>query len=156
MDNVVRLTTITREENPEAPLILLGHSMGSFAAQQFVLDHSELIEGLALSGSGELDGLVHVVQSGKRTPSEIVNAGFEPARTPYDWLSRDPATVAEFMRDPLCFGCLQPAANESFFAAALELADPVRLGRTRHDLPIYVFSGSEDFSASDSKACPSF
>jgi len=45
------------------------------------------------------------------------------------------------MNDPLCFGALQPAANESFFAAPSELADPSRL---RQDLPIYLFSGSED------------
>ena len=98
----------------------------------------------ALSGSGALDGLVRFVQSGERTPAEIVNAAFEPARTPCDWLSRDPATVDAFLADPLCFGWLQPAANESFFAAASQLADPVRLRQIRHDLPIYVFSGSQD------------
>jgi len=48
------------------------------------------------------------------------------------------------MKDPLCFGWLQPAANESFFAAASQLADPARLRQIRHDLPIYVFSGSDD------------
>src|ERR1700733_4061064 len=48
------------------------------------------------------------------------------------------------MNDPLCFGCLQPAANQSFFAAASRLADPVRLRQIRKDLPIYVFSGAED------------
>jgi alpha-beta hydrolase superfamily lysophospholipase len=50
------------------------------------------------------------------------------------------------MKDPLCFPSLQPAANESFFAASSELADPARLRQIRSDLPIYVFSvsGSED------------
>src|SRR5437016_4900161 len=61
------------------------------------------------------------------TPAEIVNAAFEPARTPSDWLRRDPAAVDAFLADPLFFGSLQPAANESFFAAAPQLADPVRL-----------------------------
>lgn len=144
VEDMARLTAIAREENPETPFILLGHSMGSFAAQQFVLDHSESIDGLALSGSGALDGLVRLAQSGKRTPAEIVNAAFEPARTPCDWISRDPAIVDAFINDPLCFGWLQPAANESFFAAASQLADPVHLRQIRHDLPIYVFSGSED------------
>ena len=48
------------------------------------------------------------------------------------------------MRDPLCFPQLQPAAQASFLAAAGRLADPVALGRIRDDLPIYLFSGSED------------
>jgi hypothetical protein len=48
------------------------------------------------------------------------------------------------MNDPLCFGWLQPAATESFFAAASQPADSARLGQIRHDLPVYLFSGSED------------
>jgi hypothetical protein len=35
----------------------------------------------ALSGSGALDGLGRLAQSGKRSPAEIVNATFQPART---------------------------------------------------------------------------
>ena len=144
VEDMATLSLIAKDENPGLPFILLGHSMGSFAAQQFVLEHSESLDGLALSGSGALDGLVRLAQSGKRAPAEIVNAAFEPACTPCDWLSRDPAAVDAFLADPLCFGWLQPAANESFFAAASQLADPVRLRQIRHDLPIYVFSGSQD------------
>jgi alpha-beta hydrolase superfamily lysophospholipase len=144
VEDMARLTAIAQDEYPDAPFILLGHSMGSFAAQESVLDLSESIDGLALSGSGALDGLVRLAQSSKLTPAEIVNAAFEPARTPCDWLSRDPATVDAFMNDPLCFGWLQPASTESFFGAASHLADPVLLRQIRKDLPIYVFSGSQD------------
>ena len=63
MEDMARLAAIAKEEHPDVPLILLGHSMGSFAAQQYVLDRSELIDGLALSGSGALDGLVHLAQN---------------------------------------------------------------------------------------------
>jgi alpha-beta hydrolase superfamily lysophospholipase len=144
VQDMALLSRIAKSEQPGCPFILLGHSMGSFAAQQFVLDHSGFIDGLALSGSGDLDGLVRLAQSGKLSPAEIVNAAFEPARTPCDWLSRDPAVVDAFLHDPLCFGWLQPAASESFFAAAPRLADPERLRNIRHDLPIYAFSGSAD------------
>src|SRR5262245_58206021 len=37
--DIARLSEIARTENPDDPFILLGHSMGSFAAQQYVLDH---------------------------------------------------------------------------------------------------------------------
>src|SRR5207248_5269136 len=46
--------------------------------------------------------------------------------------------------DALCFAQLQPAAMASFFAAARLLSDPASLRQIRHDLPIYLFSGSED------------
>jgi hypothetical protein len=53
--------------------------------------------------------------------------------------------VDAFITDPLCFGWLQArAANESFLSAASQLADPLRLRNIRKDLPVYVFSGSED------------
>jgi alpha-beta hydrolase superfamily lysophospholipase len=143
VEDMVRLSLIAKEENPGKPCILLGHSMGSFAAQQYVLDHSNLIDGLVLSASGALDGLKRLANS-VSSPAEIVNAPFAPARTPYDWLSRDPAIADAFMKDPLCFPWLQPAANESFFAASSQLADHVRLRQIRPDLPIYLFSGSED------------
>jgi alpha-beta hydrolase superfamily lysophospholipase len=48
------------------------------------------------------------------------------------------------MSDPLCFPALQPASFASFLAAARRLADPARLRGIRDDLPIYLFSGSED------------
>jgi len=143
VEDMVRLSSIAKEENHNTPFILLGHSMGSFAAQQYVLDHSRQIDGLILSGSGALDGLAHLASS---TPPEtnLLNAPFEPARTPLDWLSRDNAVVDAFINDPLCFPQLQPASFGSFLAAAPRLADPLRLAKIRSDLPIYLFSGSAD------------
>jgi hypothetical protein len=44
----------------------------------------------------------------------------------------------------LCFGALQPASNESFFAPSSRLAEPACLRKIRPDLPIYLFSGGED------------
>ena len=143
VNDIIRLSLKAREENPNQPLILLGHSMGSFAAQQYVLEHSDLIDGLVLSGSGALDGLARLARSAQ--PGEnFLNASFMPARTPFDWLSRDPEVADAFMRDPLCFGTLQPASMQSFLAAAPQLANPRRLRSMRRSLPIYLFSGSED------------
>lgn len=143
VEDIYKLTSVARSEHPDLPLILLGHSMGSFAAQCYVLDHSDKIDGLALSGSGSLLGLARLVNSGG-SAGNLLNAAFEPARTPCDWLSRDDAVVDAFLRDPLCFGELKPAAFASFLAMADRLADPVELTKIRCDLPIYLFSGSDD------------
>jgi len=143
VEDMVRLSRIAKDENPNLPFILLGHSMGSFAAQQYVLDHSREIDALILSGSGALDGLARLATSAPEG-NNVLNANFEPARTPFDWLSRDTAVVDAFMNDPLCFAELQPKAFTSFLGAASELSDPLRLRNIRDDLPIYLFSGSED------------
>ena len=143
VEDMVRLSFKIRDENPGQPLILLGHGMGSFAAQQHAFKYSDLIDGLVLSGSGILDGLASLGWSAQ--PGEnFLNAAFMPARTPFDWLSRDPEVADAFMRDPLCFGKLQPASMKSFLSAAPKLANPRQLHSIRRALPIYLFSGSED------------
>jgi alpha-beta hydrolase superfamily lysophospholipase len=142
VEDMIHLSNIARKENPDHPLILFGHGLGSFAAQQFALDHSDSIGGLILSGSGALDGLARLA---KKTPLEkILNEKFSPARTPFDWLSRDPAIIDAFIKDSLCFAALQPGSMKSFLAAASQLADSDCLRSIRSDLPIYLFSGSED------------
>jgi alpha-beta hydrolase superfamily lysophospholipase len=143
VEDVVRLGRIARKEQPGRPFFLLGHSMGSFAAQQFALDHSREIDGLVLSGTGALDGLARVARAAP-AGQNVLNARFEPARTPLDWLSRDPAVVDAFLSDPLCFPALQPESFLSFLAAARRLSDPAALRHIRKDLPVYLFSGSDD------------
>jgi len=143
VQDMIELSRIAKEENPNRPFILFGHSLGSFAAQKYVLDRSGQINGLILSGSGALDGLERFASSAPAA-SKILNSRFEPARTPFDWLSRDPNVVDAFINDPLCFAELQPAALASFLAAAPELCDPHRLRNLREDLSVYLFSGSED------------
>jgi alpha-beta hydrolase superfamily lysophospholipase len=143
VQDMVRLSEIAREKNPNLPLLLLGHGMGSFAAQRYVIDHSHEIDGLVLSGSGALEGLARAALP-ETAGSNLLNAAFEPARTPFDWLCRDQATVDAFLADPLCFEDLQPDSLISFLGTAPRLYDPVALRKIRGDLPIYLFSGSED------------
>src|SRR5215510_12679525 len=70
VEDMVRLSRIAKADNPGQPFILLGHSMGSFGAQQYVLDRSREIDGLILSGSGTLDGLS---QRATPTQSDVLN-----------------------------------------------------------------------------------
>jgi alpha-beta hydrolase superfamily lysophospholipase len=146
VEDMVSLRVIAKDEHLGKPYILLGHSMGSFAAQQFVLDHSHSIDGLALSGSGTLDHLARVAQSlpPREDAMKLMNAPFEPARTPFDWLSRDNAEVDAFINDPLCFQRLEPESMQSFVDAFPRLADPREIRKVREDLPIYIFSGGDD------------
>jgi alpha-beta hydrolase superfamily lysophospholipase len=146
VEDMLALRVIAKNEHPGKPYILLGHGIGSFAAQQFILDHSHSISGLVLAGSGTLDGLARLAQTvpAGEDSLKLMNAPFEPARTPFDWLSRDEAEVDAFVNDPLCFPSLTARSMEFFVEAFPRLADPKELRKVREGLPMYILSGSDD------------
>ena len=132
------------ESRPGLPLFLAAHSMGSFAAQSVLLDHSAQYAGVVLSGSTALDVLAaSMAQSEGPVGLEAFNVGFEH-RTGYEWLSRDEAEVDLYVADPLCGFDLPDATVPALFGAAARLADPAELARIRPDLPILIASGSAD------------
>src|SRR5207247_3404210 len=59
-------------------------------------------------------------------------------------LSRNNAEVDAYINDPLCFPSLKPDSMESFLDAFQRLADPREIRKVRDDLPVYIFSGSDD------------
>jgi alpha-beta hydrolase superfamily lysophospholipase len=140
--DMVTLTSLARTREGRLPVILLGHSMGSFAAQQYVLDHSALIAGLVLSGSAAVDKLA--IDPSQDADLTAFNRAFEPARTQHDWLSRDPAAVDAYEADPLCGFGINKTAMQTMAAGASRLVDPAALAQIRKDLPIYIFAGDKD------------
>ena len=145
VDDMAALTRIARRETPGRPLALLGHSMGSFAAQLYLLEHHRQLTALVLSGTAALDKLLEaMLATGQAVTLELLNAAFEPARTPFDWLTRDEAEVDAYIIDPMCGFTVGEASTASMFAlGGGARADP-RLAQVRPDLPILIVSGQCD------------
>jgi alpha-beta hydrolase superfamily lysophospholipase len=143
VEDMVQLSDLVKDRHPGLPLVLVGHSLGSFASQQYILDHSDLIVGAALSGTTALDALLPHMSGDDSGGSVLAafNKPFEPARTDFDWLSRDEAQVDAYIADPWCGFDLAPEALGELFGAAERWADP---SSVRADLPIYVFVGERD------------
>ena len=157
------LTNIIKKENPGLPVILLGHSMGSFLAQRYIQLYGDKIDKLILSGSngkqnpainqiGTILAKIMMVFGGRRASGKILdhlsfgsyNKRIDQAKTKFDWLSRDEKEVALYMKDPYC-GTLFPA---SFFYDLLRGMKTIHSGghlnSVPKDLPIYILSGEED------------
>ena len=128
----------------DLPLFLVAHSMGSFAAQSVLLDHSGQYAGVVLSGSTALDVLAQsLAESEGPGGLEAFNAGFEH-RTGYEWLSRDVSEVDAYVADPLCGFDVPEDAIPQLFADAQRLADIETLRGIRSDLPLLIVSGEAD------------
>jgi alpha-beta hydrolase superfamily lysophospholipase len=142
--DVGALGALARRENPGLPLVLLGHSMGSFAVQFHLLDHSGDLDAAVLSGTTALDVIAAGIDPSQPVDLSAFNTPFEPARTEYDWLSRDPVEVDKYVADPDCGFGIDSDGTASMLARAADTADPARLGALRSDLPIYIVSGDAD------------
>ncbi len=138
VDAVWMLTERIRDAHPNLPLVLFGHSWGSFLAQKLVAAHPDAYDALVLSGSALL------------VPGSL-NAGDLNARWKaagghgMQWLSRDDAVGQAFVDDPL-------TTSEPL----LKLFGPIEaarlLGRPRRglvaargaDLPLLLLVGRDD------------
>jgi len=145
VDDMAALSRVAQAETPNAPLTLLGHSMGSFAAQLYLLEHHARLAALALSGTAAVDALVEAMAAaGAAAGPGSMNAAFAPARTDFDWLSRDEAEVDAYVADPLCGFELAGEAMTSVLQTAATARHDPRLAAVREDLPVYVISGEHD------------
>jgi alpha-beta hydrolase superfamily lysophospholipase len=103
--DVRQLSHIIAGENPEEPLVLLGHSWGSMICQRIFNKYSDEYDGMILSGSTLLvPGILPSSGFNKRWDKTANKSGHE-------WLSRDHQVGIDFANDPLTF---PETAIESF------------------------------------------
>jgi alpha-beta hydrolase superfamily lysophospholipase len=134
-EGVRQLSHIIVGENPEEPLVLLGHSWGSMIAQRIFNKYSDEYDGLVLSGSSILIPGV--------TPSSGFNKKWAktPNSTGYEWLSRDEEVGREFLADPKNF----PETAIQVFGitnAAKLMGIPSK--QIDSHVPILLMAGSDD------------
>lgn len=148
---------------PDVKRMLLGHSMGSFAAIRYAELFPDSIDGLVLSGSnGPLNGAVlkagtllakyKVRKDGPDSPGTLLNEmvfgmynkKFKPSRTEFDWLSRDAVQVDRYVADRFCGFVPSNGFFLSFFNNLGRTYDKQELSRIRKDLPVLILSGTED------------
>jgi alpha-beta hydrolase superfamily lysophospholipase len=142
--DVGELSAVARREHPGIPLVVLGHSMGSFALQNYLLDHSSDLDAAALSGTTAADIIAANVDPTQEIDLTAFNEPFAPARTEFDWLSRDPDEVDLYVADPACGFGLNPQGASGMLSSMPDTADAKRLGAVRSDVPILLQSGNAD------------
>jgi alpha-beta hydrolase superfamily lysophospholipase len=156
------LNRLIAKEQPGAPIVFLGHSLGSFLGRAFIAEHSDALAGAALSGSsgkppmiatlGRAIARAERLRLGKRGKSRLIskmwfgayNKPFEPARTPFDWLSRDERQVDAYVADPFCGFPFTTQLAIDVLDALPRATSGESLAAIRKDMPLYVFSGERD------------
>ena len=170
IDDLAALHRRIAADHPGRPIVLLGHSMGSFMAQQVISERGDELAGAVLSGSGgkpsalaavgRLIARIERLRLGPRGRSALINAmtfgafnkAFAPARTPFDWLSRDPAEVDKYIADPFCGFPATAQLWIDMLDALGDITSARRQARIPKRLPVYVISGSRDPVGADTKS----
>ena len=132
---VADFSKLIKAENPSRPLVLLGHSWGSFIAQKIINKYSDIYDALVLSGSA-------LTMPGYLATGDFNKAWKKlPGSTGYEWLSRDVEIQNKFVSDPLTFLAL--AMQVFGIKNSLQLfGTPSK--DIRKDLPILVQVGEAD------------
>jgi alpha-beta hydrolase superfamily lysophospholipase len=151
-----------REQFAATPIVLVGHSMGSFIAQAFAMHYGPRLSAMILSASTwssriELAAAILIawVESWRLGPfgkSALLNylgfgkfnKPFSPAKTEMDWLTRDEAEVDKYVADPLCGGPYSCALWRDLLSGLLYISSDHALMRVSSDLPILITGGDVD------------
>ena len=161
-DDLGELVKLAKNENPNLPVFLFGHSMGSFITRTYIIKNSKQINGAILSGTAGSAGLLGKVGlfvtaiimlfNKRNSPSALLdklsfgdfNKAFKPNRTKFDWLSRDDEQVDKYINDPYC-GTVFSVGFFNDMMKGLELVnDKNTASKINNDLPLYFFSGDKD------------
>lgn len=156
------LMHITKEDWPDRPYVLLGHSMGSFLVRRMMMEYPNAADLVIVMGtgwqkplllkSGHMLAAVLTVLRGGRYRSRFVHqlgAGgygkkIEGARTDCDWLSRDEAVVDAYRADPFSYYVFPVGGYLALTDMISWVQDKQHRNRGRADLPVLLISGAED------------
>ncbi|WP_285114573.1 alpha/beta fold hydrolase [Leifsonia sp. fls2-241-R2A-40a] len=131
--DVFAFSRLIREENPDLPLIFVGHSWGSLIGQLLLNRHSDQYDAMVLSGTA-----YRVL--GSMNGGDLNKRFAQHGTTGAEWLSRDPAVAQAFVDDPLT--TLTPLQKLFGMADAARLLG--RPARGLSDIPLLIQVGSDD------------
>ncbi len=162
VEDLREITLSIGTEWPLLPIVLLGHSYGSFLSQMYIERHGDLVAACALSGTRGPDplevaggrflaGLMAALGMRSRRSPLLFTMSFAPnngrianPQSPNAWLSSDGEEVARYDASPWC-GFMPTVGFWSNLMKGLSVIHRrEEIEGIPKDLPLLLFAGSED------------
>lgn len=159
-EEVLRLAM--HENYPELPIIVFGHSMGSFMARTLLIRYPDAFNAAIISGTGNqgaalvngglfmgnlvtgLKGAHHYSKFLNNLAFGSYNKIYDNPKTEYDWLSRDESNVQKYIDDPLCGFIPSCSLFRDMMTGVKFITNKKNLTAMNKDMPVYFMSGDMD------------
>jgi len=167
-DGFRRVVTDQKELNieikkryPALPVIIIGHSFGSFITQEYIEQYGKTVSAVILIGSGGPNASVRLASvlaninclfKGRKSAANFMNtlvfgsynSKIKNPKTRFDWLSRDENEVKKYIDDRLCGFICTAGFYQDFMRGLKRIHKGGALQGIPVVLPIFIIAGSED------------
>lgn len=160
VEDVHTLSNLVRRQYPDVPLVLLGHSMGSFIARETLRRYGNEYDGAIICGTAgpnpaaalgvALAELDIAIRGGHHRSAVLQNLAFGSynrrfeSRTPYDWLTRDTSIVDRYAADPLCTFIFTSSGFRDLFTLLRRVSRRDWARCLPKELPMLLIAGDMD------------
>ena len=134
---------------PEMPYFILGHSMGSLIAMNYVEQNAVDVKGLVLSGTGSKPGtdIPKALLTLTKILSKILPSVHVKSPLPPEFISRDMNVVKAYVDDPLVYSVITPRlADEMNRYVVIGAQNAFKI-----QVPVLIQLGSRDTAFSGQK-----
>lgn len=152
---------LTEAAYPDLPYFLLGHSMGSFVARDYLTKYGTGLAGAIISGTSggnKLSGMgIFLARRFQRTRGKMYRSKlldkitfygytkkYKNVQSRYDWLSKDRAVVAAYEKSPLCNFIFTASGFQDLFTLLAHVSAKEWAHRVPKALPVCLISGAMD------------
>lgn len=164
-DTLVRdvriMTKIVHKKYPTLPIIVLGHSMGSFIVREYMTRYADGVDGFIISGTagpenptalgklacrliGTFCGEDHRSRFLYTLSNGSYDKSFKKESPTGAWLTRDADVVKRYKKDSLCNYTFTVNGYYNMFELLGRVSDKNWAKKLKKDMPVLIISGKDD------------
>ena len=160
VEDMKKLTEIAKNDYPDLPFILFGHSMGSMLSRLYSEKYGTTLTGAIYCGTTGANpaayagiAIINTITKfkGDHHRSNFVNNlafgtynNKTAKRTSFDWLTTDDSIVDKYIADPLCGFLFTTNGYKDLLTLMLEISRKDWFTSIPVNLPVYLIAGDSD------------
>lgn len=164
MVDIDKLRTMTREQYPDKPYFIMGHSMGSYLLRCYLAEHNDNLRGAIIMGTGfvpdsstklglKVTSFLAKLHSWHYVSKFVANLSFGKPYKKYDltgntpsnsWLTKDEEIVKAYYSNPKCTFTFTVNGYRGLFQAVQYSCNPENVKKVPEKLPLFFVAGADD------------